>query len=200
MRCFEKHLLLGVTGRGPALCASLDQSATQQKVSETLRHIGLLVEDEVGHALVIVPYWEWNGCRGTGERVQYLRGKLELMPKERHTTSVCQRLHVFDRLHTLLPFQTAPQKELMELPQLGRPETRRLAQGCQSLGTRIHRLLSAGARRMENTQASHSVFATFCTLNVPARAPARPSSSHIIPARGGRALAPLSHPPTLCLP
>ncbi len=35
------------------------------------RHLELL-----GHALVIVPYWEWQGCKGTGEREQYLRGKL----------------------------------------------------------------------------------------------------------------------------
>jgi hypothetical protein len=35
------------------------------------RHLELL-----GHALVIVPYWEWDGCKGIGERVQYLRGKL----------------------------------------------------------------------------------------------------------------------------
>jgi hypothetical protein len=120
--------------------APLDPSATQQQVSETLRHIGLSVEDEVrcpksgysidmlvhdklwgalviggersssartwaveydgpkhflasgaptgatllkrrhlelmGHALVIVGHWEWNGCRGFDERVQLLRGKL----------------------------------------------------------------------------------------------------------------------------
>jgi len=30
----------------------------------------------LGHALVIVPYWEWKGCKGTGEREQYLRSKL----------------------------------------------------------------------------------------------------------------------------
>ena len=35
------------------------------------RHLELL-----GHALVIVPYWEWDGCKGIGERVQYLRCKL----------------------------------------------------------------------------------------------------------------------------
>jgi hypothetical protein len=36
------------------------------------RHLELL-----GHALVTVPYWEWEGCKGAGEREQYLRGKLE---------------------------------------------------------------------------------------------------------------------------
>jgi len=112
-------------------------SATQQQVSETLRHMGLSVEDEVrcpksgysidmivhdsgwrmggerssstgtwavefdgpshfltsraptgatllkrrhlellGHALVTVPYWEWEGCKGAREREWYLRGKL----------------------------------------------------------------------------------------------------------------------------
>jgi hypothetical protein len=30
----------------------------------------------MGHALVIVGHWEWNGCRGFDERVQLLRGKL----------------------------------------------------------------------------------------------------------------------------
>ena len=118
-------------------CTKTVQSATQQQVSETLRHMGLSVEDEVrcpksgysidmivhdsgrvmggerssstgtwavefdgpshfltsraptgatllkrrhlellGHALVTVPYWEWEGCKRAGEREQYLRGKL----------------------------------------------------------------------------------------------------------------------------
>ena len=35
------------------------------------RHLELL-----GHALVTVPYWEWEGCTGAGEMEQYLRGKL----------------------------------------------------------------------------------------------------------------------------
>ena len=35
------------------------------------RHLELL-----GHALVIVPYWEWARSKGTDEREQYLRGKL----------------------------------------------------------------------------------------------------------------------------
>ena len=30
----------------------------------------------LGHALVTVPYWDWDGCKGPGEREQYLRGKL----------------------------------------------------------------------------------------------------------------------------
>ena len=116
-------------------CAKSAPSATQQQVSETLRRLGLSVEDEVrcpksgysidmhdstlgmggessssastwavefdgpdhflasraptgatllkrrhlqllGHALVSVPYWEWDECRGAGEREQYLRSKL----------------------------------------------------------------------------------------------------------------------------
>jgi hypothetical protein len=36
------------------------------------RHLRLL-----GHALVSVPYWEWSGCKGAGEREQYLRSKLD---------------------------------------------------------------------------------------------------------------------------
>ena len=103
-------------------------SETHKQVSETLRHMGMSVEDEVrcpksgysidmlvhnsgrgtwavefdgpghflasraptgatllkrqhlqvmGHALVSVPFWEWEGCKGTGGREQYLRGKLE---------------------------------------------------------------------------------------------------------------------------
>ena len=35
------------------------------------RHLELL-----GHALVSVPYWEWEACREAGEREKYLRGKL----------------------------------------------------------------------------------------------------------------------------
>ena len=35
------------------------------------RHLHVL-----GHTLVSVPYWEWAGCQGAGEREQYLRGKL----------------------------------------------------------------------------------------------------------------------------
>jgi hypothetical protein len=35
------------------------------------RHLVLL-----GHTLVSVPYWEWSGCKGAGEREQYLKSKL----------------------------------------------------------------------------------------------------------------------------
>jgi len=123
-------------------CAKSAPSVTQQQVSETLRHMGLSVEDEarcpksgysidmlvhvhdsflggerssrgvalavefdgpshflasgaptgatllkrrhlqlLGHTLVIVPYWEWAACEGAGERVQYLRVKLEQLRK-----------------------------------------------------------------------------------------------------------------------
>jgi len=119
------------------VCAKAAPSGTQQQVSETLRHMGMSVEDEVrcpksgysidmivahdstletggvrssgrvwavefdgpshfltsraptgatllkrrhllllGHALVTVPYWEWEGCKRAGEREQYLRDKL----------------------------------------------------------------------------------------------------------------------------
>jgi hypothetical protein len=57
------------------LCTS--SRAGRQRVSgHTLlkrRHLELL-----GNALVTVPYWEWEGCKGAGEREQYLRGKLAL--------------------------------------------------------------------------------------------------------------------------
>jgi hypothetical protein len=31
----------------------------------------------LGKALLSVPYWEWDGCNGAGERERYLRGRLE---------------------------------------------------------------------------------------------------------------------------
>jgi hypothetical protein len=128
------------TCRSAFVGAPAAPSATQQQVSETLRHMGLSVKDEdrcpksgysidmvvcrvhdsalgigrerssgrgpwavefdgpshflasgaptgatllkrrhlqlLGHALVSVPYWEWDECRGAGEREQYLRSKL----------------------------------------------------------------------------------------------------------------------------
>jgi hypothetical protein len=48
--------------------------ASQAPTGATLlkrRHLQLL-----GHALVSVPYWEWSGCKGAGEREQYLKSKL----------------------------------------------------------------------------------------------------------------------------
>jgi len=126
------------TCREAFVCAKAAPSANQQQVSETLRHMGMSVEDEVrcpksgysidmivvhdraletggerssgrvwavefdgplhflasgaptgatllkrrhlrllGHALVSVPYLEWDRCKGAGEREQYLRGKLD---------------------------------------------------------------------------------------------------------------------------
>ena len=57
------------------LCTS--SRAERQRVSgHTLlkrRHLELL-----GNALVTVPYWEWEGCKGAGEGEQYLRDKLAL--------------------------------------------------------------------------------------------------------------------------
>ena len=119
------------------VCSKTAPSAVQQEVSETLRRMGLSVEDEarcsksgysidmlvhrsapavggerrsggrgwavefdgpshflasgapsgatllkrrhlqlLGHALVSVPYWEWDACKGPGEREQYLWLKL----------------------------------------------------------------------------------------------------------------------------
>jgi hypothetical protein len=43
--------------------------------------------DLLDHDLVILPWWEWIGCGGTDERVQYLRGKPELLPKYRSSPS-----------------------------------------------------------------------------------------------------------------
>jgi len=121
--------------------ASAAPSTTQQQVSETLRRMGMSVQEEVrcpksgysmdmlvyesapgmggerssrggawavefdgpshflasgaptgatllkrrlmqllGHALVSVPYWEWSGLRGVGEREQYLKIKLRACP------------------------------------------------------------------------------------------------------------------------
>jgi len=43
------------------------------------RHLALL-----GHAVVSVPYWEWDGCKGEGEREKHLKGKLgQPMPARR---------------------------------------------------------------------------------------------------------------------
>ena len=50
------------------------------------RHLELLE-----HALVSVPYWEWNECKASGDREQYLRGKLEArhgMMRHPHRVSV----------------------------------------------------------------------------------------------------------------
>jgi hypothetical protein len=140
MEAINDMWALKETCREAFVCTKTAASAaskTQQQVSETLRHMGLLVEDEVrcpksgysidmivhdsgrrmggerisststwavefdgpshfltsraptgatllkrrhlellGHALVTVPYWEWEGCKRAGEREQYLRGKL----------------------------------------------------------------------------------------------------------------------------
>ena len=63
------------------LCTS--SRAGRQRVSgHTLlkrRHLELL-----GNALVTVPYWEWEGCKGAGEREQYLRGKLARVVQAGH--------------------------------------------------------------------------------------------------------------------
>ena len=50
------------------------------------RHLQLL-----GHALVSVPYLEWDGWKGAGEREQYLRVKLDA------TTQLLICKHVLQR-------------------------------------------------------------------------------------------------------
>jgi hypothetical protein len=54
---------------GPSHC--LTSRAPTGAILLQRRHLELL-----GHALVRVPYWEWDGCKGAGEREQHLRGKL----------------------------------------------------------------------------------------------------------------------------
>jgi hypothetical protein len=54
-------------GPGHFLASGAPTGATLLK----RRHLELL-----GHALVSVPYWEWDRCKGEGEREQYLRSKL----------------------------------------------------------------------------------------------------------------------------
>jgi len=41
----------------------------------------------LGHALVSVPYGEWDSCKGAAEREQYLRGKLEALGRSHLCTS-----------------------------------------------------------------------------------------------------------------
>ena len=52
------------------------------------RHLKLL-----DHVLVVVPHWEWGGCRGAGEREQYLRGILSHFVQAGHgrTNKNCAR-------------------------------------------------------------------------------------------------------------
>jgi len=137
MEAINDMRALKETCREAFVRAKAAPSATQQQVSETLRRMGMSVEDEVrcpksgysidmmvhdsgrgmggerrsstgtwtvefdgpshfltsraptgatllkrrhlqllGHALVSVPYWEWEGCKRAGEREQYLRDKL----------------------------------------------------------------------------------------------------------------------------
>jgi hypothetical protein len=54
------------------------------------RHLHVL-----GHTLVSVPYWEWAGCKGTGEREQYLRGKLRQCTLEAGKDSALAFQHHF---------------------------------------------------------------------------------------------------------
>ena len=65
----------GARGQWSLMVLCTSSRAGRQRVSgHTLlkrRHLELL-----GNALVTVPYWEWEGCKGAGEREQYLRGKL----------------------------------------------------------------------------------------------------------------------------
>jgi hypothetical protein len=73
---------LGMGGRGGAWAVEFDGPshflASGAPTGATLlkrRHLELL-----GHALVSVPYWEWNELRGVGEREQYLMIKLRACP------------------------------------------------------------------------------------------------------------------------
>ena len=50
---------------------TLGATAEEEEGVLKRRHLELL-----GHALVSVPYWEWDRCKGEGEREQYLRSKL----------------------------------------------------------------------------------------------------------------------------
>ena len=52
---------------------------------------------------------------------------------------------------------------------------------------------SIGERKTANTDAAHSVLATFCVLNVPASASVLPSSSLIIPAPGSGPIVAYAH-------
>jgi hypothetical protein len=143
-------------------------SKTQQQVSETLRQMGLSVEDEVrcpssgysivyvhescwgmggerssststwavefdgpshfltsraptgatllkrrhlqllGHALVTVPCWEWAACEGAGERVQYLRVKLEQL----------RNVPRLDAVHTCVAVTAPSSGDLKQKPQV----------------------------------------------------------------------------------
>ena len=51
----------------------------------------------MGHALVSVPCWEWDRCKGACERKQYLRGKLEAKP--RHERVIQQAEFVSEKHH-----------------------------------------------------------------------------------------------------
>jgi len=57
----------GIDGPSHFLTSRAPTGATLLK----RRHLELL-----GHALVTVPYWEWERCKSSGEREQYLRYKL----------------------------------------------------------------------------------------------------------------------------
>ena len=64
-------------GPSPLLASGAPTGATLLK----RRHLELL-----GHALVSVPYWEWSGCKGAGEREPYLKSKLaECGPSAAHS-------------------------------------------------------------------------------------------------------------------
>jgi hypothetical protein len=145
MEAINDMLALKETCRDAFESSQTSSSVAQQQVSETLRHMGLSVEDEarcpksgysidlmvhdsgrgnrgerssststwavefdgpshfltsraptgatllkrrhlelLGHALVTVPYWEWDGCKTAGEREQYLRGKLACFVQAGH--------------------------------------------------------------------------------------------------------------------
>ena len=77
------------------------------------RHLELL-----GHALVSVPDWEWYTLRkGSGDREQYLRGKLEASPGRMTHTHTHTHKHKHKHTHTAMPAHgMAPPQMMMMQP------------------------------------------------------------------------------------
>ncbi len=77
-------------GPSPLLASGAPTGATLLK----RRHLELL-----GHALVSVPYWEWDRCKEAREREQYLKSKLAAGPllvsssEVKHVTSMYRSCH-----------------------------------------------------------------------------------------------------------
>jgi hypothetical protein len=67
---------------GPSHFIDIASGAPRPKGAAVLKRRLLQL---LGHALVSVPYWEWDACTGAGEREQYLRGKLKAL----ETSDLC---------------------------------------------------------------------------------------------------------------